>query len=115
MDVVQYAVAALSSKGGEALKEDLCKTLGVSLLDSPSCIAEKLVSKSEDDQFLECVLILVKLLVNGLLPPPELCSSILGIFLEKDGNDLTIHLLGSQTADAIDFGKNLGKLSEKVA
>lgn len=41
-------------------------------------------------------------------------SSILGIFLAKDGNDLTNHLLESQTTAGGHFREHLGKLVDKA-
>lgn len=114
-DVIQYTLAFVSSPGGDELKEDLCDTLCVSLLDSPTSIVDKLLSDSDNDQLCECFLVTVQLLMNGFLPPLGLCSSILAIFLEKDGNSLTNHLLNSQTTNMKIFGNNLGELCDKLA
>ena len=91
------------------MKKDLCEILGASLLDAPDSIVGKLMNE-DDDRILESVIVVVKLIVNGFLPPPGLYSSILGILLVKDGNDLTNHLLESQTTAGGHFRENLGKL-----
>jgi hypothetical protein len=95
------------------VKNDLCETLDASLLDAPDSIVEKLMYKG-DDHILKSVTVVVKLVVNGFLPPPGLYSSILCIFLAKDGNDLTNHLLESQTTTGGRFRENLGKLVDKA-
>ncbi|KAL3265165.1 hypothetical protein ABHI18_000052 [Aspergillus niger] len=112
-DVAQYATAVVSSFGGERLKEDLCETLDASLLDAPDSIGQKLMTKTED-HILDSVTVVVKLIVNGFLPPPGLCFSILSIFLEEDGNDLTNHLLETQTTTGGHFRENLGKLVDNA-
>jgi hypothetical protein len=108
-NVAQYATVSISSFGGEEVKNDLCETLDASLLDAPNSIVEKLMDK-DNDYTLESVIVVVKLIMNGFLLPPGLYSSILGIFLIRDGNDLTNYLLESQTMARDRFGKNLGKL-----
>ncbi|BCR99892.1 uncharacterized protein AKAW2_50234A [Aspergillus luchuensis] len=112
-DVALYATAVVSSFGGERLKEDPCETLDASLLDAPNSIGQKLMDKAED-HILNSVIVVVKLIVNGFLPPPELYSSILGIFLAKDGNDLTNQLLETQTTAGGYFRENLGKLVDNA-
>ena len=112
-DVAQYATAVISSFGGEGLNEDLCETLDASLLGAPDSIGQKLMDKAED-HVLNSVTVVVKLIVNGFLPPPGLYSSILGIFLAKDGNDLTNHLLETQTTAGGRFRENLGKLVDNA-
>jgi hypothetical protein len=95
------------------LKEDLCETLNASLLDAPDSIVEKILDQN-DDRIISSVFVVVKLVVKGFLPPPGLSSSILGIFLEKDGNDLTNHILDSQTRAGRLLGGSLGKLTVYV-
>ncbi|KAF3394370.1 hypothetical protein F1880_005495 [Penicillium rolfsii] len=70
-DVAQYATASTSSFGGEEVKNDLCETLDASLLDAPDSIVEKLIDK-DNNHTLESVIVVVKLIVNGFLPPPGL-------------------------------------------
>ncbi|GLA55941.1 hypothetical protein AnigIFM63604_003289 [Aspergillus niger] len=112
-DVAQYATTVVSSFGGEGLKEDLCETLDASVSDAPDSIGQKLMDKAED-HILNSVTVVVKLIVNGFLPPPGLHSSILGIFLAEDGNDLTNHLLETQTTAGGHFRENLGKLVDNA-
>lgn len=111
-DVAQYATTSTSSFGGEEVKNDLCATLDASLLDAPDSIVEKLMDK-DNDHILKSVVVVVKLIENGFLPPPGLYSSILCIFLARDGNDLTNHLLESQTMAGDRFRENLGKLVDQ--
>ncbi|GLA67163.1 hypothetical protein AtubIFM54640_010140 [Aspergillus tubingensis] len=112
-DVAQYATAVISSFGGEGLNEDLCETLDASLLGAPDSIGQKLMDKAED-HILNSVTVVVKLIANRFLPPPGLYYSILGIFLAKDGNDLTNHLLETQTTAGGRFRENLGKLVDNA-
>lgn len=91
------------------MKNNLCETLNASLLDAPDSIVEKLID-IDDDHILKAVIVVVELIVNGFLPPPGLHSSILCIFLTRDGNDLTNHLLESQTMAGDRFRENMGKL-----
>lgn len=76
------------------MKNDLYETLDASLLDAPNSIVEKLIDKDED-YTLKSVIVVMKLIVNGFLPPLGLYSSILYIFLVKDGTNLTNYLLES--------------------
>lgn len=62
------------------------------------------------DEDLECVIVLVKLIAEHILPPPELCGSILKIFISDSGNDLTNHILDHRWNE---FGKALAKLSNE--
>lgn len=93
--------------------EDLRKTLNASLLDACDSIIEKIIDEN-DDYIFSSVFVVVKLLVTGSLRPPGLSSSILGIFLEGDGNYLTYHILDSQTRAGHLLGGNLGKLAVNV-
>jgi hypothetical protein len=76
------------------VKNDLCEILDASLLDAPNSIVEKLIDK-DNDYTLESVIVVIKLIVNRFLLPPGLYSSILSIFLIRDGNNLTNYLLES--------------------
>ncbi|KAJ5288056.1 hypothetical protein N7478_003742 [Penicillium angulare] len=61
----------------------------------------------DDNQDLECLLTVVKLMVNGLLPPSELCPSIIAIFEQEEGRSLTGCMIGSNTVGARIFEASL--------
>jgi hypothetical protein len=110
-DVAQY-IAAISNRA--ISKEDLSEILDGCIKYAPASLVNKLMGESEQDQDMECIIAVARLLVNGFIPPIELCPSILGIFLEKDGPELTNEILQSQTVDADCFAQNLGRLSDNV-
>jgi hypothetical protein len=111
MDVAQY-IAAISNK--EISKENLSEILEGCIEYAPPSLVNRLMGESEQDQDMECVIAVVKLLVNGFIPPNELCPSIFGIFLKKDGCELTNEILQTQTVDADCFAQNLGRLSDNL-
>jgi hypothetical protein len=71
----------------------------------------KLVDECGENQDLECIVVTARLIISGLFPPPELCHSILKIFISYSGAELTDHILSTTAEAAIRFGENLARLS----
>ncbi|KAJ5715225.1 uncharacterized protein N7483_012406 [Penicillium malachiteum] len=108
--VAQYISAALISVNADQVKEKLCEELNASLLHAPTSIVEKL--GSEDVQDSQVVIAVINLIVNGILPPDELCSPTLGIFFEL--HDLNNRLLESDEESAEPFRVNFRRLADNV-
>jgi len=113
-NVARYIAATRSLPISVITKEDMSNILLSEISYAPISLTEKLVGDREDNADQECMIAIVKLLVKGILPPGEQCSSILGIFLTQDGSDLTNELLESSTESTDCFARSLGKLSNEA-
>ncbi|KAJ5100971.1 hypothetical protein N7456_007023 [Penicillium angulare] len=66
-----------------------------------------MMHRIDDSHDLECLLAVVRLMVNGLLPPSKLCPSIIAIFEQEEGISLTECMIGSNTVGAKIFEASL--------
>jgi hypothetical protein len=98
IDYSDVAKFIASVSGMELSRHGLMRALNDEIAYAPYALIERLVNRIRYDQDQECFKVVVSFLVKGLLPPPLLASSILSIFAEQDGMELTRQILKSESA-----------------
>jgi hypothetical protein len=97
IDYSDVAKFIASVSGVELSRYRLMRALNDEIAYAPHALIERLVNRERYDQDQECFKVVVSFLVKGLLPSPLLASSILSIFAEQDGMELTRQILTSES------------------